>query len=382
MSEIKKLYYIATVRLPTEKAHGIQIMKTCEALVLAGVEIELIVPKRQNYITENAFAYYNIDSKLFQFQELNVVDFIDTIWLGSFGYWLTGWLFFRSLLKKIKISLSDTIYTRDLTLAYWLSKRGFSVFYEIHTLPQTANYFYKKTWERCRGIIVISEGLKSELIKRNVQAQKIVIARDGVDVQKFSLGGDKNSARTKLNLPINKKIVLYTGHLYEWKGAHLLADAAKIISNDVEVYIVGGREFDILNFRKNYGGIANLHIIGWQPSDSMPMWQKAADFLVLPNSAKDRNSSTYTSPLKVFEYMMSGNHIIASDVPALREVLNDTQATFFKPDDSIALAEAVEKASTFPVTEANGVMLKEKCEKEYTWNARAQKISSFIFGNE
>lgn len=378
MSEVKKIYYLATVRLPTEKAHGLQIIKTCEALAKAGVEVELVVPKRKNHITEDVFAYYNIDSKLFHLQQFKVPDFIGTTRLGSFGYWLTSWLFFRSLIKKLKFSQADTIYTRDLPLAYWLSKRGFAVFYEIHTFPERTSYFYKKTWGRCKGIIVISQGLRSELITRNVPSQKIAIARDGVDVQKFSLGGDKNSARTKLNLPFSKKIVLYTGHLYEWKGAHLLAEAASKIPKDIEVYIVGGTEKDILNFKKNYGNISNLHVIGWQPPESMPIWQKAADILILPNSAKDQNSSTYTSPLKVFEYMMSANIIIAADVSSLREILNPSDAIFFKPDDASALAVAIQNTFGSSGVITSKLKLREKCEQEYSWNARAKKIIDFI----
>ncbi len=36
-----KILYIANIRLPTEKAHGIQIMKMCEAFAHAGAEVEL-----------------------------------------------------------------------------------------------------------------------------------------------------------------------------------------------------------------------------------------------------------------------------------------------------------------------------------------------------
>ena len=53
-----KLYYIANARIPTEKAHGVQIMKMCEAFVDAGHEVKLIVPKRKNPIQEDPFAYY------------------------------------------------------------------------------------------------------------------------------------------------------------------------------------------------------------------------------------------------------------------------------------------------------------------------------------
>ena len=55
-----KIIYIANVRMPTEKAHGIQIMKMCEAFSLAEFEVELVVPWRFNKIEENAFDFYGV----------------------------------------------------------------------------------------------------------------------------------------------------------------------------------------------------------------------------------------------------------------------------------------------------------------------------------
>ena len=48
-----KLLYIADIRLPTEKAHGAQIMKTCEAFSLNGIDTELIIPWRFNYLKDD-----------------------------------------------------------------------------------------------------------------------------------------------------------------------------------------------------------------------------------------------------------------------------------------------------------------------------------------
>jgi hypothetical protein len=41
-----KILYLADIRLPTEKAHGLQIMKTCEALAKQGVVVTLLVPSK------------------------------------------------------------------------------------------------------------------------------------------------------------------------------------------------------------------------------------------------------------------------------------------------------------------------------------------------
>jgi len=56
-----KLLYIANIRLPTERAHGIQIMKTCEAFhELKDMEVELVIPKTYNHLGDDPFSYHNI----------------------------------------------------------------------------------------------------------------------------------------------------------------------------------------------------------------------------------------------------------------------------------------------------------------------------------
>ena len=58
---MKKIIYVANIRLPTEKAHGVQIMKMCEALARAGAIVELVVPNRHTHIGGDPFTYYEVE---------------------------------------------------------------------------------------------------------------------------------------------------------------------------------------------------------------------------------------------------------------------------------------------------------------------------------
>ena len=59
-----KLLYISLMRLPTEKAHGLQIMQNCEAFADAGCDVRLWVARRWNSREMRAiadpFQYYGI----------------------------------------------------------------------------------------------------------------------------------------------------------------------------------------------------------------------------------------------------------------------------------------------------------------------------------
>ena len=57
-----KILYITNVRIPTEKAHGIQIIKMCEAFSNYNIKVELVLPTRKNikFKDINLFKYYSI----------------------------------------------------------------------------------------------------------------------------------------------------------------------------------------------------------------------------------------------------------------------------------------------------------------------------------
>lgn len=203
--------------------------------------------------------------------------------------------------------------------------------------------------------------------KFHIASEKIVVIPNAVDVSEFTLSISKEEARKKLHLDVSKKYAIYTGHLYAWKGVHTLAEAAQYMP-EVEILFVGGREEDIKQFGEKYKDTKNIHLVGRRPHIEIPLWQCAADVLVLPNTAKEEISAHYTSPMKLFEYMASGRPIVASRIPSIVEHLDDDHATLVKPDDAQALAQGICEA------------LKKKKKpfdlSRYTWDDRARRIIS------
>lgn len=376
-----KLIYIANIRLPTEKAHGLQIMKTCEALAKQGVEVELVVPRRLNRLKDAPFEFYGVKKK-FKITVLWCLDLVSLNIFGAVGFWLESWTFYHAVKKYLHTQNRAVYYTRDLPIACWLSKDLSPIYYEIHTLPDRISFKYKETWDRCDGLVVISDGLKHGLTRHGIAAEKVLLARDAVDLQMFENLPNKINCRQKLNLQLDKKIVVYTGHLYEWKGTRILAEATRLLpkSSGIEIYIVGGTQDDVDIFKNKYGNIEHLHIVGWQNHKNIPLWLRAADILVIPTSAEEKRGAIYTSPMKLFEYMLAEQPIVVSDILSLREVLDDSSAFFFKSDDSVSLAATLEKVAADyfearnKATKAYGLVI-----KKYSWEKRAGLIKNFIF---
>ena len=331
-----------------------------------------MVPRRFNKIKQDPFEYYGIE-RSFKIKKLPCLDLIP--WFGHFGLWVETFSFQISLFLYLLFKKADIVYTRDKScLLPALFKKN--VFFEAHTFPR--NYYLYAYWvNKTKGIITITKGLQELFLAKGVKPEKVLAVPDGVDLEKFALNKDQAQCREKLGLPFNKKIVLYTGHLYKWKGVDCLAEATKHLGEDVAVYFVGGTSEDAEKFKVQSSKF-KVSVIGHRPHSKIPYWLGAADVLVLPNSGKEEISRTWTSPLKMFEYMASSRPIVASNLPSLREVLNENNAVLVKPDDAFALAQGIKTILENALFAKQIAQAAFQDVQQYTWQARAQRIVQFF----
>lgn len=368
-----KLIYVANSRLPTEKAHGIQIMEMCAAFAGQELEVELVVPKRNNAISDDPFDYHDI-RRVFTIRKLPCLDFVG---LGRGGFLIELFSFTLMVLVYTLFKKDAIFYTRDEVIALCLRAVGKNVVWEGHTGQK--NFALRALLCLRIPIVVITEALKKLYISFNVDSSRIMVAPDGADITRFNIDTTQKEARKMLGLHLDKKIALYKGHLYESKGAHTLARAATCLKGKGVICVfIGGTEKDIESFRREFGSQDNVLILGNRPRQETPIYQKAADLLIIPNSAKDDVSKLYTSPMKLFGYMASGVPIVASDLPSLREIIDDSFAYFFTPDDPKSLCEvimqALEKYGEAKKKGDSALALAEN----YSWEKRAQNILDFI----
>lgn len=366
-----KIYYVANIRLPTEKAHGIQIMKMCEAFARQGVDVELVIPRRFSQIKSDPFEYYFTD-KIFSIKKMFSIDLVR---YGQWGFYVQTVSFALSSFFYVLFKRDVIIFGRDEWSLMFMSLLR-KVVWETHT--SIYNRAAKILLSRELLMVAITSGLKNFYVSKGFTSKNILVAADGVDEKLFEISTRKEEARNTLGLPLDKKIILYTGHLYDWKGAHVLAEASRNLSEDVLVYFVGGTEGDIKSFKTQFKSLPSVRILGKKPYAEIPLYLKAADVLVIPNSAKSDISNLYTSPLKLFEYMASGVPIVASNIPSIREVLDESAAFFCLPDDSVSLSGAIVRALTSDIEAQKKANQAHILVKNYTWEKRAQNILDFI----
>jgi len=374
-----KIYYIANARMPNEKAHGIQIAKMCEAFVETGVDVTLVVPRRATE-PQSMQEYYNLRVPI-QLIRLPVIDWYIG---GRIGYLISSVSFMLSCLffiwQKKRVGEKFILYTIDMdsysSSVLALSNNPF--FSEFHgTKPRTLAQHM--LFKRVSGIITINKIIMEEL-KNNFpySTARYIIEPNGVDLSEF-VRVDKEKARIRLGLPRDARIVLYTGRFFEWKGLEILPQAA-ILTPTIRWQIVGGEKDDFSRLvRESLPD--NLFFAGSRPHNEMYLWFAATDALLVLGTIRDVQSYRYTSPMKLFEYLATGRPIIASNTPAVREIVNEAEVFFYKSDDAQDLARVVEYAIIHSAELASLVKKAMHHAVTSSWITRAERIIKFIVEN-
>jgi len=375
-----KIYYIANFRMPTEKAHGIQIAKMCEAFIEEGVDLTLVVPNRRNN-KKSLKDYYNLRVEV----NAKYLPVIDLYIYGRLGYLISTFTFSLSyiffLLKKKICGEKFIIYTVDAD-NYSLSSIGLillnvPIFSEMHTsklrsIPQSI--LFKKIY----GIIAINKIIVEEL-KSNFPKSKVkyIVESNGVDLSDFGEKFNKEESREKLGIPQNIPIVLYSGRFFEWKGLEILAKSAKETPS-IRWQSVGGAKEDFSRLVKEPLS-DNIFFAGNRPFSEMPLWISASDILIVLGTKRDIQSYRYTSPMKLFEYLAGGRIIVASKTPAILEIVNDKEVLFYEPDNSEDLVRVINLALEQKDKLKSLIEESKKHAVKVSWGARAGRIIEFIF---
>lgn len=385
-----KIIYISNSRIPTEKAHGFQIVKMCESFAQSWAEVKLILPDRSNreFWGVDIFKHYGLENN-FQIIKLKS---LDPTWLfkAPAGFYIKiQSLFFmyslRRWLRRQKFSSEDILYTRDELLLPLLLRFSKNVIWESHALPRQLD-FYKKYIQGCRAIMPLTFRIKEDLVKLGVPESKIMVSADAVDLEVFDIQMDKQTARQELHLKVDKIILGYTGSLKTKgldKGVMTILQAAaklKSVFNNLHVVLVGGGPEDT-DFYSNLGQELGVEkMVTFVPKvdqRTLAVYQKAFDILLMP-FPNIKHYAYYMSPLKMFEYLAAKRPIIASDLPSIREVLSESSCYFVKAGEAEDLAKVIKQAVTDTKLSATKADAAYVLAGKYSWRQRAENIIDFI----
>ncbi len=378
-----KLIYLTHWRFPSEKTMTPLIMKTCAGFVEEGYEVELWVPRRHNpeYAGRDPFEVHGVRTR-FRIRFIPALDLLR--YLGPFGFLLMVATFNLSAFFLLAGRTKERIHlyahdVRDVLLPCLLP---FPTFVEIHDFYESGvRYINRFVFSRARGLIVTNT-IKQKRIHEayGFPLERMLHQPNAVEYGFFQTETTQEEARNMLGLPLDMRLAVYTGHLFSWKGVDTLALAARHLPEDTEVYFVGGTEEDRAALRSFVAShkIPRIHFLPHQEHARMPLFMKAADILVLPNTAREDASKYETSPVKLFEYMASGTPIVASDLPSIRDIVTGEEVRFFEPDNPGSLAAAVTDILERKEEARARARKAQDHAKRLSWEARAAAIAELM----
>ncbi|MFQ3536883.1 MAG: glycosyltransferase [Aggregatilineales bacterium] len=383
-----KLFYLANIRMPTEKAHGLQIMQNCAAFAENGAQVTLYVARRINTpelrAVQDIYAHYGVPRN-FSVRRVPCLDLLPLGRAERLLFAVQALSFTLVLLVLMFFRRAELYYSRDvLTLvALSLIKPRCKLVYEAHALSQArlGEWLQRLCVRRVGLVVAITGHLAARLRERG--AQRIIVEHDGFRAERFTDLPNQAAARRALNLPADAFIVGYVGRLHTMsmsKGVDTLIDAIAASRRPISLCLVGGPDQIAAQLHERWRAHAlpeaNFLYAGQVVPAEVPRYLAAFDVCALPLPYTE-HFAHYASPLKLFEYMRAGKPILASDLPALAEVVcNEKTALLCPPADAAAFGVALIRLYEDERLRARLGAAAQAQSAQYTWSARAARILS------
>jgi glycosyltransferase involved in cell wall biosynthesis len=171
-----------------------------------------------------------------------------------------------------------------------------------------------------------------------------------------------------------------TGHLYAGRGAELFLGLAARFPQASFIW-TGGRAEDVAAQRGRAGqaGLDNVRFSGFVPQGEVPLHQAAVEILLMPYGraiagSSGGNSAEICSPMKLFDYLAAGRAILSSDLPVIREVLDEDSAVFAPPENEAGWADALGRLLADADLRARLSARAAEKAVQYSWRSRQARI--------
>ena len=400
MTRTQRLVYVAKTRLPTEKAPGYQITKMCEAFARSGAEVSLLHPYRyqRDARMRNASVldYYGVSSN-FRVRTLKNIDILrlesvipSKIFLAMyFAHGLLWGLYAADVARKQHAAV---YYTRTEEVAFWLVRLGLRTVFEAHGVPKRGKRWLLRRTVSNPGLhltVAVTSFIKERFVQLGAPEERVAVLPDCVDLEDFEGLPSREECRQKLGLPADRPIVGYVGRFQTRGGEKGVPELVRAMGylgprdgRDHLLLCVGGPMEavpDYLSLASELGvPHSSTRFVDRVPNSEVPYWIRACDVVTIPWPWTE-HSAYYTSPLKLFEYMVAGVPIVASDLPSLRDVLtHDANAWLVEPGNPEALASGIDRMLSDGRRADSIAGQARRDAQQYTWVNRAEQILELL----
>jgi PEP-CTERM/exosortase A-associated glycosyltransferase len=244
--------------------------------------------------------------------------------------------------------------------ALWVARKlGLPIVYEIRAFWEDAavdhGSYREDSWKyrltrlietkvcsKVDHVAILCDGLKKDLIRRHIPAEKITPVFNGVDIDDFQPCSADTDYLCEWRLE-GKKVIGFIGSFYRYEGLDLLVKAFARVAGDhtdAMLLMVGGGEMEheLAQLVAGLGLRSRVIMPGRIPHKRIPGVYALIDMLAYPRYSM--RLTELVTPLKPLEAMAMGKPLVASDVGGHKELIRHGETgLLFKAGDESALAD-------------------------------------------
>lgn len=365
-----RIDYLSAASIPSREANSIHVVRMCSALAAAGHRVRLFC-RRAKAQNESILEWYGetagVEIVRLPFRRLPLV--------GAAAYSI------RVARSSRRAGLPDLYYARHIHSLCSVASGGVPMILECHAMPQSV--WQDRAMRRLathpalRRVVAISDALRQDLLEKyaDLRPEQVMVAHDGADPPPRDLVPEAIEGRPNARLHVG-----YAGHLYPGKGMELIVQLPPLVGH-ADFHVVGGTPEDLAIWRGRVS-FPNLFFHGFVSPARVQRFLAKFDVVIAPYQYRVAASggtgdiSRWMSPLKIFEYMAAGKSIVASDLPVLREILEDGRnALLCRPDKPGDWAAALHRLMDDPALAVRlGSAARDDFERQYSWKSRAERV--------
>ncbi|QNE89959.1 glycosyltransferase [Corynebacterium incognita] len=276
----------------------------------------------------------------------------------------------RFLVHRARESKADVIHTTTGDRNAWIAAQAAAILgipwtYEVRGEPHNTwlskfpvnqqhlmreSRYYKAAAEyelsamrAADSVFVLSQVSKEEIEAQGIPREKIVVVPNSVTKSEVEIGLDRLRTADPRPFQAKESVVVGTvSSLVDYEGLEVLLQAIPYLPPRVSCLIVGdGRILpDLKKLVRELGIQDRVQFPGRVPVEEAEHWYKKLDVFVIPR--RDTEVCRNVTPLKGLRALAYGIPVVATDLPALREVTGNL-GQYCTPDDAVALAQGIKQ---------------------------------------
>lgn len=244
--------------------------------------------------------------------------------------------------------------------------------YRRQALSRVAEVLERIAFDSAGGIVAVSEALRQELVDAGVDAGKIAVVPNGVDLERFQPSGPRACHHLA-----GCFVTGFVGSLRPWHGVETLLEGFRELASEPRhhLLVVGDGPLArlVIELQRELEG--RVTFVGSVDHGEVPRYLRAMDVAVAPYPPLPR---FYFSPLKVLEYLAAGRPIVASAIGQVEELIRHGRTGLLvRPGNASELVRAIRRLAS------NGALRRKlarngaaTARRQHGWSERARRITA------